>query len=286
VQQAAIERYLDTKLRALQDLCGVMARVNAAPWRAQNDGVILENARHVVHGLSTPDGRSLAPPAFIQRVQEIISQGIDKLTTAAWHDPRMIVVYDVQAPMPLYYFSPICTDIENAYQRVSQNLNRGYKLHIDSRWEESLPNLNPSKTKIVMSWVVKTLLTGWALGKVTCDNKKTWWYRKTGQDSPTVLGKGLSKALYKLGERGSDADLKRGFDRDLEDARAGLPDDQVRKAYADLAVTISKELERIKEKQITDGRASLSPEDVLDIPILQTLRQMADEQAEGEAEHA
>jgi hypothetical protein len=140
--------------------------------------------------------------------------------------------------------------------------------------------LNPAKSKIVMSWVVQTILAGWAMGKVSSDDKKTWWYRRAGSDSPTLLGKGLSKALYKLGERGADADLKRGFDRDLEAARATMSEDEIRKAHSNLAVTISKELERIKEKQITEGRHMLSPEDVLDIPILQTLRQMAEEESQ------
>jgi hypothetical protein len=280
VPQAAVDRYLETKLRSLHDLCGVMARVNTAAWRAQNDGVVLENTRHVVHGLNAADGRTLAPAAFLDRVQAVLSQGVDKLNTAAWHDSKMIVVYDAQAPIPLYYFSPICSDIENAYERVAQNLNRGYKLHTDARWEESLPNLNPAKTKIVMNWVIRTLLAGWALGKVSCDAKKNWWYSKTGQESPTLLGKGLSKALYKLGERGALEDLKRGFDRDLEQARSGLSEEEIAKKYGDLSVVISKELERIMEKQITDGRATLTPEDVLDIPILQTLRQMAEEESQ------
>ena len=188
----------------------------------QSDGVVLEDTRHVVHGLRTADDRSLAPSAFFTHLESILSEGVDKLNVTQWHDSRMIIVYEAQAPIPLYYFSPICGDIENAYIRVAQNLSRGYKLHTDSRWEESLPNLNPARAKIVMSWVVQTLLAGWAFGKVQRDDRRAWWYTRSGFDSPLLLGRGLSKAMYKLGERGADPDLRRGFDLDLDAARNAL----------------------------------------------------------------
>ncbi len=270
----AIEQYVDNKIRALDHLSGVMARSSAEEWAARGDGVVVDRTRHVIHGFGA-SGEG-APTRFIERLRAILGTRVRTMNIDRWHDPRIVIVYDVELPVPLYYFRPVLEELEPAYLKVQADEKRGYNLHIDMNWEETLPNLNPLREEIAVGWSLRMLASGLLAGLVErhADGSYTW--RPMDEKASVVesrssrpLGDRLSGALYQLGELHRRADLKGlrdGFEQEARDRIAAMPD--AAKRRKELAETFVGADRAIQSRKL-EGTATV--QDALDRPIFAAL---------------
>ncbi len=119
-----------------------------------------------------------------------------------------------------------------------------FTLHTDYHWEQTLPNLNPSKNKMGTSWALDTLLDG-VLYKVIQrkDNKWVW------VDRQEDLGANLASALYKLGESFRIDRVRTGYNDSLKKASADVSPEE-------LARRTDKLLTYIKDTLLDIGMAT------------------------------
>ncbi len=64
-----------------------------------------------------------------------------------WHDEKSIVFYRANLGIPLFYYSRVNGEMKADYDRVMAKAPavRGYPIHIDGRWEDTLPSLDPTE---------------------------------------------------------------------------------------------------------------------------------------------
>lgn len=188
----------------------------------------------------------------------------------AWHDPRMAIIYDVELPVPIYYFAPVNEEIERAYiQKSSEKLS--YNLHTDKRWEETLPNLNPRLGEIEVSWAIQKVAEGLVSGVVNRREDDMYVWHPDGLPVKE-LSKTLSEALYMIGELRRSDDEKQTKQRLLERSiKMGLSamDNEQRQTRLTLCRQALVKAREYIALQKMDGQATSS--DLLDEPILSVL---------------
>lgn len=66
-----------------------------------------------------------------------------------WYDEKAMVFYRANLGIPLFYYRRVNDDLKAAYSRVMAKnpAERGYPLHIEASWENTLPNLDPNEGK-------------------------------------------------------------------------------------------------------------------------------------------
>ncbi len=66
-----------------------------------------------------------------------------------WYDEKAMVFYHANLGIPLFYYQRMNGEMKACYERLMAQdaAERGYPLHIDSNWEEDLPNLDPNEAK-------------------------------------------------------------------------------------------------------------------------------------------
>jgi hypothetical protein len=211
-----------------------------------------------------------AREALEQRLVDILSEAGRQVKVDHWHDPRLIIVHDVEQPIPLYYFPAITGDIEQAYIRVAANEQRGYNLHTDFRWERSLPNLNPRRSELGVSWALETLAAALVNGVITPQGG-TWTWVSADNSEPMLLHPLLSGALYKLGELHSREKLRSSLETQIERAAEGFGEQQVEQRRAKVDDWLEQQLIGIEKGEIT-GKAS--KEAFLDRPVIRALQRL------------
>jgi hypothetical protein len=263
-----IEDYGVKKFRALSQLAGVLARVNAEASNALDDGVEANRTRQLIIGLREAD-LAKASERFVARLKSVLSEGGYQVKADTWHDPRLIIVHDVELPIPLYYVEPIVGEIESAYLQVASDKNRAYNLHTDFQWEKALPNLNPRRSQITVEWALRTLVNG-LLTRVIIREPKTRmcvWQRTNGA-SPEVLGTSFAGALYQLGKIDKYENLKQRLEEDLREAHRHMDVSMETTRRNELADLIRNHLAEIENR---DRVGAATTEDILDRPILGAL---------------
>ncbi len=265
VQQAEIDAYAEKKMRALAQLAGVLARVDAADSRALEDGVIVNRTRQLVVGPSST-GRQTSE-RFLEQLRGILGLGGYQVKETLWHDPRIAIVHDVALPIPLYYIQPVVGELEEAYLRLAADERRSYQLHTAYDWEKSLPNLNPRRSEMAVDWSLRLLASALGSGVVAFSGS-AWEWRLQQQGEARELGTSLSSALYRISEIHRNVDLRRRFEERLNEARASLGELGMQQRREKLEQFIDEQLGRMGLREI-DGDSTVR--DTLDRPIWRAL---------------
>jgi hypothetical protein len=256
VRDDEIARYVDQKLHAFSLLSGVYARLSTVDSSSLDDGVAISRKRNLILQ------KTALTPRFVDKVERTLLRSGRPLQITDWNpvpDQHLAVSHDMDLPIPLYYFIPIVGEIEAKYEKVAADPRRTYNLHIDYHWEQTLPNLNPSKDKLGTSWALDTLLDG-VLYKIIQkkDNKWVW------VDRSEELGGNLASALYKLGESYRIERVRTGYNDSLQKAADGV-------SPQELATRAEKLMTFIKETLLDIGIAAQkgkrTREDSLEEPI-------------------
>jgi hypothetical protein len=269
VGEDEIHEYQEKKFRALNQLAGVIARVNSAESKALDDGVKTNRTRQLIVGLGEA-GLAHASERFMERLRSVLSAGGRQVKVDYWHDPRLLIVHDVELPIPLYYIEPITSEIEDAYLHLAADERRAYNLHTDFNWEKSLPNLNPRRSEITVGWALQMLADGLLTRTIDRQQPGVWAWRRgsEGADS-VVLGPSFTQALYKLGEIHRLENLQQQLERDLQTAHQAMTSEQEttrRVKLLDLVESLMQEMDR---RQL---RGDTTRDDVLDRPVLRALK--------------
>lgn len=271
-----IETYRERKFRALAQLAGVIARVNSAESKALDDGVKLNRTRQLIVGLGEA-GLAQASERFLDRLKSVLSAGGRQIKVDAWHDPRLIIVHDVELPIPLYYIEPVTGEIEDAYLRVAAVERRGYNLHTDYKWEEALPNLNPRRSEITVGWALERLVEG-LLTRIFARQPGTGvWVWQMDRDSTEELGTSFAGALYRLGEIHRLESLRQRLEKDLRQAREELGAEAEGNRRAQLLSLIDGLMDEMDRRKL---RGETTREDTLDRPILRAMKAELESQPE------
>jgi hypothetical protein len=260
-----IEAYQDKKFRALSQLIGVFAQTTSAESQTLDDGVKVNQARQLIQGISDANAGQAATN-FLEKLKSMLSHGGKQVKDDTWHDPRLIIVHDVELPIPLYYWKSVTDEIEAAYLRQAADERRSYNLHTDFHWENSLPNLNPNGAELTVGWSLQTLAEG-LVTKVFSFNGQTWEWKVTGNEIEE-LGPNLSSALYRLGEFHRQDELQNDLDKQLKAAKAEMGYDAEKERRQTLISQSESLLNQMGRREV---RGEMTREDLLDRPILRAL---------------
>jgi len=261
-----VAHYIDQKVHALAQLAGVMARVERDEAAAYGDGVVVSRMRQVLVGTA----RNADPEGGLsERMRAVLEEGGRQVQLGSWYDPRLAVVHDVEAPIPIYYLRAVTGEIEAAYLAAAADEQRSYNLHTDYNWENSLPNLNPRKSEIAVGWSLKMLADGLLGGVISQAEDGRWiWTLASGGGAPTPLGSTLAAALYRLSEMHRHEDLGKVLDGEVRQAYERLDPavrEDRRKRYSALFQGA------LTQMGLREQAGKMSREDGLDRPILRAL---------------
>jgi hypothetical protein len=143
VTEAEIDEYHRRKLDLLARRAGILARIEPAERRRFDDNVKVNRTRQLLIGLGETSSTK-ASEAFIDRIQAALSDSPRRVKVEVGEDPHLLVVHASEFPVPLYHFEAVTRELERSYRLLKAQPQRSYPFHIDSRWEDSLPNLNPA----------------------------------------------------------------------------------------------------------------------------------------------
>ncbi len=183
-----------------------------------------------------------------------------------WHDPRLVIVHDVELPIPLYYLEPVTGEIEDAYLQLAADEQRSYNLHTDFNWEKSLPNLNPRRSEITIGWSLQVLAEG-LLTRVISYRDGSWAWQVDDGDVE-LLGTNLSGALYRVGEIHRNEDLQRDLEQQLREVKREMGPEGEAARRDELVQRLETLLNQMNRREM---RGAMSREDVLDRPVLRAL---------------
>lgn len=273
LSEAEIDAHRDRKLRALDQLAGVLARVGGAVSKSLDDGVKSNRTRQLVLDLGS--GATPVAGKLLGRLKDVLAtDGRQVKEDSNWSDPRIAIVHDVELPIPLYYFEPITREIEDAYLTLAADERRSYQLHTDYNWEKSLPNLNPRRSEITIGWALEALAEGLVTRVITRrDGRWTW---PVTEDRVQELGDSLSSALYRLGEIHRSEDLQKALARALARGRESLGGEEGVGRRRRLAEQVEG---MIADLGLDELGGELRREDVLDRPVLRALLRVIEEGA-------
>jgi len=263
-----IDGYVLKKVHALSQLAGVLARVQSADARAFDDGVKVNRTRQlIVGGLGSRNGAGISEKLRETLARELASSG-RQVRTDVWHDPRIAIVHDVELAIPLYYIQPVNAEIEDSYLAVQADERRSYNLHIDFNWENSLPNLNPRRSEIAVSWSLRVLAQG-LLTRILFRRGDEWVWQLGDEAVQKPLGKNLSSALYRIGEIYSRTEqLREAFEQRIGHLRREMGPEDFTALRQKLHDSVARALQGMEQREM-DGE--MSREDLLDRPILRVL---------------
>ena len=130
-----IEDYLKNKIR----FCAKKADPLATFIQSDHPGVV--NAESTYIGMHE---------AYDDHLGGLVDQVVphaNKLPN--WFDEKSLVFYTANLNVPLFYYKRVNDEMKHHYRQVTGQGadDRGYPLHIDANWEESLPDLDPTEHK-------------------------------------------------------------------------------------------------------------------------------------------
>jgi hypothetical protein len=267
ISDKEVAEYRKKKFRALEQLAGTLARVNTAEANALDDGVEVNRTRQLIIGQL---GDSGAAETFNRELQDILTYSGRQVKRDTWYDPRLIIVHDIEAPVPLYYFPSVVGDIEAAYIQQAQDEKRAYNLHTDMNWEKSLPNLNPRRSEITVDWTLKTLAKALMLRVVKGKKSKegevyAWFFNEEDGDE---LGTHLSKVLYSLGEMYKNEQLRKTMEKCLKTAQEKTSEEEIKERQKAVLDIFNNDLTTMSRNE---RKRPLEREEILDRPIIRAL---------------
>jgi hypothetical protein len=269
VSEEEINEYQEQKFRALAQLAGTIARVNSAESKALDDGVKTNRTRQLIVGLGEA-GLATASEHFLERLRSVLGAGGRQVKVDSWHDPRLIIVHDVELPIPLYYIEPVTGEVEDAYLHLAADEKRSYHLHTDFHWEKSLPNLNPRRSEITIGWALRVLADGLLTRVITRkQGSGVWIWQRKGDDRPMELGNSFADTLYRLGEIHRLENLQQLLEKDLNEAHKGLSGEEETGRRTKLMELIDSLMAEMDRRQLSGDTTEA---DVLDRPILRALK--------------
>lgn len=178
----------------------------------------------------------------------------------------MIIVHDVDMPIPLYYFPAVVGDIEQAYLQQAADEHRGYNLHTDFNWEKPLPNLNPRNSELAVDWSLTMLAKGLSTRAIGFRKEDGQFMYTDSEDKVVELGNSLSSVMYHL--TNMHETLKQEMEKRILAARQTLSREQLAARDEDLAAQFESQVRQIYRRE---GRGETTREDLLDRPILRAL---------------
>jgi hypothetical protein len=246
-------------------LAGTLARVNSAEAEALDDGVIVNRTRQLILGQL---GDNAASELFCRELEDVLGAGGKQVKKDTWHDPRLIIVHDVELPVPLYYFPAVVGDIETAYLQQAGDERRGYDLHTDKNWEKSLPNLNPRGSELTVDWSLKLLAKALVTRLITIEDDHTFVWHVDDLGNTYELGKNFATALYELSKINQKENLKKDMEERLHVAQLSFSKDSEKQRSLDVAEKLQNHFNAMTRSEL---RGEITREDILDKPILQAL---------------
>lgn len=203
-----LDDYIKSKMRFADSKSGPLAN-----FADMNDTRVI-NSKVALFGIHDAYRERLGP-----LVNEVLPQA---QAIPHWFDEKAMVFYQANLGIPLYFYKRVNTDLKAAYDRVMSKagVERGYPLHVDSSWEDSLPNLDPNEAKAAERKDSEredrlNFGLGFAIGlfRTDSDGSIHWHVQGVsgalGKDRPSAY-----KALKSLDER-----TMRRINAELENAR-------------------------------------------------------------------
>ncbi len=140
VTNEMVEDYIERKLRFCSDKAAVMATIDST--LTSDEAVVAANDIYLVgmHDHFTGSSASSLEP-LLHRA----APGSTLLD--GWDDEKRIVFYRAVLGVPLYFYKRVNGEMRGAYQRMLERKGRSYPLHVDARWEDRLPDLDPFDRK-------------------------------------------------------------------------------------------------------------------------------------------
>ncbi|ASF47641.1 tubulin-like doman-containing protein [Methylovulum psychrotolerans] len=268
-----VAAYREKKFHALAQLAGILARVNSAEANALDDGVVTNHTRQLIIG---DMGDSTASARFCQKLEDVLSAGGKQVKKDIWHDPRTIIVHDVALPIPLYYFSAVVGDIEQAYLVQAADEHRSYNLHTDYNWEKPLPNLNPRNSELGVDWSLTMLAQGLSVRAIEFRKENGAFVYTDGRGESVPLGNNLSSVLYHLAEMHEK--LKEEMESRIATARQTQSDEERGGRDQELAERFDAQINQMLRRE---GRGEITREESLDRPILRALKRILEKTSLG-----
>lgn len=266
LRNEAIDGYVDKKLRSLDQLAGVLARVKASEAKALDDGVKVNRTRQLIMHRGTSGGMGGADDLGARLKAVLATGGRQVKEDHAWPDRHLAIVHDVELPIPLYYLEPVTGEVEGAYLQLAADERRSWQLHTDYRWEKSLPNLNPRRSEVTVGWALRVLAEGMVTGVVA--RRAGLWVWHLSEERSQDLGADLSSALYRIGEIHRNESLQQALERALTRGRERLGAE----AEGERRRRLGEQVEAmIADLGLRELNGDLNREDSLDRPVLRAL---------------
>lgn len=130
-----MEGYIKSKLKFCENKAHPMATF------ADADDTRVINSTGTLVGCHTAYRERLEP-----MLDEVAPEG---RRIPNWVDEKAIVFYRANLGIPLYFYRRVNTDMKRDYElcMAKDPAERGYPIHIEARWENDLPNLDPLQHK-------------------------------------------------------------------------------------------------------------------------------------------
>ncbi len=188
--------------------------------------------------------------------EEEIGRMVDEVAPQAnqlpnWYDEKSIVFYTANMNIPLFYYKRLNEDMKHEYRRVMEEgaQDRGYPVHIQADWEESLPDLDPTdRAEKERKEEQHDRLVDFSIGMAIdvfeerSQGGEVYWH---AGDYSERLGDDLIDAFESVTEL--DDRTRRKLDRNIEQARQGIADGTDVEAVEQLDQFIDNLDERIWE---------------------------------------
>lgn len=135
-QASPTDEQIDGYIKSKLQFCENKANPLATFGNVEDPNVV--NSRSALVGLHS---------AYRDRLEPMLEEIVPYAQRIAnWQDEKSIVFYNANLGVPLFYYQRVTGGMKRDYNLVMKKppAERGYPIHIDSRWEDSLPSLDPN----------------------------------------------------------------------------------------------------------------------------------------------
>lgn len=180
-----------------------------------------------------------------------------------WYDDKAMVFYHANLGIPLFYYQRMNGDMKAAYDRLmsQDQAERGYPLHVDSNWENDLPNLDPNEAKAAERRDAEledriNFALGFATGVFRQEaSGEVFWHIGTFDDKLGDNRLVAFKALQKLDER-----TKRRIDTQITEVRRSVDQGeapQILNALRGYLEDLDERIWEVEQRKRADEKALL-----------------------------
>ncbi|MSP17132.1 MAG: hypothetical protein EXR73_11100 [Myxococcales bacterium] len=139
VTEPEIREHVRDKFRRLSDQCVLLANID----RTKLDDPTVTPADVFYVGLSPRYAGDEANS--LKSAVRMVATGVDFID--GWSEDDIVVFYRALLGVPLYFYRRVNDELYHAYRTVKAKPNRSYPLHIESAWEDGIPNLHPKEIR-------------------------------------------------------------------------------------------------------------------------------------------